>query len=50
MFLARLLVPDDFGSAALAIVVGTIVSEIAKLGVSHAVVRLPKITNSHSCC
>lgn len=47
MVLARLLVPEEFGLVAMAAVISTLVTNIARLGVSPAIVQHPDLTLGH---
>lgn len=47
MILARLLVPEEFGLAAMATVIATFVSGNSRLGVSPAIVQHPALRDEH---
>jgi O-antigen/teichoic acid export membrane protein len=47
VFLARLLLPDDFGVTAMAAIITSLVSEVLSLGFNRAIIQRKEVTPSH---
>ncbi|UCB42547.1 MAG: MOP flippase family protein [Dehalococcoidales bacterium] len=47
VFLARLLLPDDFGITAMAAIITSLVSEVLSLGFNRAIIQRKEVTPSH---